>query len=186
MELVATIFTTAATATATAAPAAATAATAATTAAGLGSTALGILKGGASVLSILGGLQAANAKSDEYKAAAAEADAQKITEQAQGLQRTTALKRELLSSVGESDVAYAASGVDISSGVAAEARDYAGKRADQEIMIDQADTEGRISSLDARKKAYKRMARGARIGGLLSAGVGLIGGTGFDFKKEAS
>lgn len=139
---------------------------------GIGSTALGVMKGVATAGSLLAGLGASNAQAQAYKDQAAQAQIQKTSEQAQGVQRTTAMKKELLRVVGENDVAFAAAGIDVGSGMAAEAESDAVDDASREISIDRATTDARMSMLDAQSRAYRRMAKSTRSGGLLKFAMG--------------
>jgi hypothetical protein len=128
-----------------------------------------ILSGASTAVSVLMKLNAGeiNAKQAEFKATEAQNEA--IGEQATQAQRATAIKRSLLKTLGENDVAYAASGIDTSYGEAATTRDRATDRAYSDIAVDQATSGARVAGYDARSAAYNRMARSYRTGSLLDA-----------------
>lgn len=124
---------------------------------------------------VAGGLSAAAASRD----AADQADLQAGQEQVEATQRQTQMKRTLLQVMGENDVAFASAGIDISGGIAQQARQTAQKRAAQELTIDRRDSDFRRALLKMRASGYRRKA-GAEIGGaLLSAATGMIN-TGLD------
>lgn len=147
---------------------AAGAATGLATAAGGSSGVLSILQGAASVAGVLATIGAGNAQAESYKAQAFHSDMEAKNEEAQGLQRTTQLKRELLKIVGESDVNYAAAGIDISTGVAAEARATAEDRASQEISIDRSTTDARAAMARLQAASYRSLAQSAKSNALFS------------------
>lgn len=134
----------------------------AASAAGSSSLALSVLQGGASVLGLLATIGAGKAEAQSLKTKAFESDIEAKNEEAQGLQRTGAMKRELLRIIGENDVNYAAAGIDIGPGVASEARATAERRAAQEISIDRSTTEARAAMLRAQAHGYRSLARQAK------------------------
>lgn len=150
---------------------------------GLGSTALTILQGFAGATSLLAGLNASNQEADALIAKSTEATTEAIREEAAGAKRVTELKREMLKVMGENDVAFAAGGVDISAGVAADTRAETRKRGSREITIDRADTDAKAAALRARALGYRRAARSRREGGVLGA---IAGGAklGFDIANR--
>lgn len=134
---------------------------------GLGSTGLSVLQGAMGLGSAFSAIAQGAQSASSYRTQAALADASAEQERLAGMQRVTALKRELLKAVGESDVVYAASGVDIGSGVAQDARQAAKKRAVQEISVDRAQTDARIALEKAKAAGYRRLASGSVVSGLL-------------------
>jgi hypothetical protein len=138
-------------------------------AAGGGITASGLLSGVATVGGVLGALAAGAAQSESYKAQAFTSDMEAENEAAQSFQRTTAMKRELARILGENDVNYAAAGIDISGGVAADARSAAERRAAQEISIDRSMSDAKRGMLRAQAASYRRLAAQARTAGLFNA-----------------
>lgn len=160
-----------------------TAAETATAGAGLGSTALTVLQGAMGLGSALSAIGQGKAASASYQLQATQADAEATQEKIAGMQRTTALKRELLKAVGESDVVYAAGGTDVGAGVAADARRSAAQRASTEISVDRSLMDARIALAKARASGYRRLAGEAETGGLIG---GLTAGakTAFDIYKR--
>lgn len=130
---------------------------------------LTVLAGGATALSVMQQLHAGNLKAEEAEFKSIEAKNEAIGAQAEGARRAAAIKRNLLTVLGENDVAYAASGIDISYGEAAGSRARTRARADDELSVDRATTDARAAGFGARSLAYDRMARGYREGALLGA-----------------
>lgn len=157
--------------------------TGAAAAASSGVSALSILQGAAGLMSVFSSLGQGAAQAQSYKMQAAQSLAAANQEQAQGMQRTTALKRELLRVVGENDVAYSSAGIDLTSGVAADARAAARTRASEEISIDRETTAARMAGLAAQAASYRSLARSAQIGSLFNA-AGTVFQTGFDIYKR--
>lgn len=144
------------------------------TSAGLGgaSTLLSALQ---AVGTIAGGLTAASASKDM----AAQTELQAGQEKVESTQRQTQMKRSLLSVLGENDVAFAAAGIDISGGIAQQARQTASQRATEEITIDRRDSDFRRAMLKMRAQGYRKQASSQIGGALLSAAGGMIS-TGFN------
>ena len=136
---------------------------------GGGSVIGGILQGVATAGSILGTLAAGNAKSDSYMLQAGSSDLAAQKEQTAGMKRSTGLKRELMKVLSDNDVAFAAAGIDIGTGAAADARNAAETRATQELSIDRADTDARIAERRAEAAGYRRNAKSAKRGALFQA-----------------
>jgi hypothetical protein len=138
-------------------------------AAGTGISASSLLSGVATVGGMLAAIGAGNAQAESYKAQAFTSDMEAENEKAQSLQRTTAMKRELARILGENDVNYAAAGIDLSGGVAAEAGQSAEKRASQEISIDRSMADAKAAMLRAQAASYRRLASQAKTTGFLNA-----------------
>lgn len=160
---------TAAGATATAAAATGAAATTAASGLSLGS----ILSGAASVLGVVSTLAGASAEAEQMRQAAADADAEQSLETLQGISRRSSIKREMEDALGAQDVAYAASGVDLSHGTAARARTDAFREADLALSSDAGTEMTRKSRLAQRAANYRSMAKRSMLGGFLKAGMGL-------------
>lgn len=137
--------------------------------AGAGLSASGLLSGIATVGGVLAAIGAGKAQSESFKAQAFTSDMEAENEKAQSLQRTTAMKRELSRILGENDVNYASAGIDISGGVAQEARGSAETRAAQEISIDRSMADAKSAMLKANAASYRRMAKQAKSTGFLNA-----------------
>lgn len=118
---------------------------------------------------VMGGLSAAATSRDQ----ADNADLQAGQEQVEATQRQTKMKRSLLNALGENDVAFAAAGIDITGGIAQDARATAEKRASEEITIDRRDSDFRRALLKMRADGYRRQA-GAQIGGALLSAAGSL------------
>lgn len=141
-----------------------------------GSTALSILQGGATVASVLATAGAGQQKADAYMLQAGDAETAAQLERVQGIERRTSLKASLLQAIGERDVAAAASGVDLSFGTPAIARDQALKDGARALEVDTSTEEFRRARLFERAASYRNMASQARAGSLLQAlGGGLEG-----------
>jgi hypothetical protein len=139
------------------------------TAAGAGSTGLSIAQGLSTVASIIGTIGAGSAKADSYALQAGSEKLEAQREETAHVRRTTDLKQELLRVLGKNDVSFAAAGIDISGGVAEDARSAAEKRASTEISIDRSDTDARIAARRAAAAGYRRLGKAARRGALLDA-----------------
>lgn len=169
MEIAAALATTFA---ATAAPTAAAAGGVAGTAAA-SSTALTILQGATSVFGALSAIGAGSAAADQANAQAFQAENEVVAEEARGLDRSTRLKRSLARVVGDNTVNFAAAGIDISSGIAAEDRQEQTRRAVSELNIDRADTERQQAALRARGAGLRGQARTRRLAGFIKGGTQL-------------
>ena len=152
-----------------AAPAAATTATATASA---GSSLWSILQGTATALSVVGGLRAAQAQADARNAQAEDAKLEAAMEGTRGIERRTAIRQRMVEDLGARDVAYAASGVDLSFGTPAKAREGAVADANAALSTD-ADTETiRRNRLLSRAAQYRMMADDASAAGTLKAITG--------------
>ena len=92
-----------------------------------------------------------------------------VDEKAQGFARTTSLKKELAQALGENDVKFAAAGIDLSGGVAADNRQALESDATQEISIDRSDTSARYALHRSRAAGYRGLAKSTRRAGMLGA-----------------
>lgn len=137
---------------------------------------LSILTGATSAVSAIQSLQQGNLKAQdaEFKAAVTRNEA--MGAQAEGLAKKSAINRELLKTLGEDDVAYAASGVDLGSGAAAGARSHAISLAADEASMNDASTRARVTGYEAQALNYDRMSRQYRSGAMLGA-LASFGGT---------
>lgn len=159
----------------TAATAGATAATGAGAAgAAAGSVSISsILQGVATVGGLVASISAGNADQDAAELQALEAEAEQPLENLQGIARRRSLKAAAVEAIGEQDAAYAASGVDLSTGTAAVARREAFDELDVGTAGDSGTTMTRLSRLTQRAANYRRIGKRARslgiLGGLSSA-----------------
>lgn len=128
-----------------------------------------ILQGTATALGVISSIGAANADAAQAELAAADADAQQPLETLQGIGRRTSLKKQLGDALGAQDVAYAASGTDLSFGTAAAARKDAFREADLALTTDAGTEMTRHSRLSERAANYRAQAKALRRGGIFSA-----------------
>lgn len=134
----------------------------ATAAAGTGFSLAGLLQGGATVMGALASIGAGRAQAASYKSQAAETELEATADQTQSLQKQTAMKRELLRVLGENDVASAAAGIDLGSGLAAQTAYDVKSRAATEIAIDRATADARQAMFRARAAGLRQMAKDAK------------------------
>lgn len=139
--------------------------------------ALSILEGVTGVFGALSAIGRGQAQSTAYKMQAQQAEFDAGQEQVAGVQRESKLKRELLKTLGQNDVAFAASGIDIGTGIAADARQNAEQRASDEISIDRDTVDARIAMQRAKALGYLNLASDASSAGLFDA-LGIAGKTG--------
>jgi hypothetical protein len=158
-------------------PGIAGAATLTPAAAGLGAAAAGgfslstLLQGGATVLGLVSSIQAGRAEQERLDLMAQDADREQPLETLQGIDRRRSLKAAAMDAIGEMDVAYAGSGVDLSFGTAAQARTDAFRETDLGLTTESGTTMTRLARLTERAANYRRMGKRA-----LQAGI--IGGFG--------
>lgn len=170
MDIAATLLTNLASTFTTAAPAAATT----TATASAGSSLWSILQGTATALSVVGGLRAAQMQGDARDAQAADAAQEAAMEGTRGIERRTAIKQRLIQDLGARDVAYAASGVDLSFGTPATARQEAVADANAALSTDTETENIRRNRLLSRSAQFRMMADDARGAGTLKAITGGI------------
>lgn len=144
-------------------------------AAASGITASSILQGASGLLGMFSAIAAGNAEGEALDLAAEDAAREKPLETLQGIARRTPIKAAMMEQIGQQDVAYAASGTDLSFGTPVEARKQAFRQADLGITTAVGTEQTRIARLDEREANYRKMAGRARAGGWLKAAF-----TGFD------
>jgi len=149
--------------------AAATSAVAAPAAAGFSLSSL--LQGTATVLGMVQSINAGKADAEAANAAADDAAREVPLETLQGITRRTALKKEMMNSIGQQDVAYAASGVDLSFGTPLQARTEAFREADLGLTSDVGTEQARVGRLQEREAEYRKRAKRARQSGLFNAAI---------------
>lgn len=143
---------------------------------GAGSLITGLLSGTATVAGMMGAQAASEEQARGLRAQAADARTEQDIERLRGDERRDSLRRSLLQTLGERDVAAAASGIDLSFGTAAQARDEAQRDADQALGMDRATEDFRVARLQERESEFLRSARSARKAGVIkSVGLGLQG-----------
>ncbi|MCW5697922.1 MAG: hypothetical protein KIS96_14475 [Bauldia sp.] len=124
------------------------------------------------MLGVVASIGAGNAEELE----AQDAERETALENLQGIQRRASIKRELAEATGALNTAYAASGVDLSWGTAAAARQDAFRDADLALTADAGTQEVRQSRLAERAANYRAGAKRARAAGILNGLTGAIGG----------
>ncbi len=171
---------TAATAGAAATGAAATGAAATGAAAAGGISFASILQGATSILGITNAISAGNRQADQLTLAATDAQREIPTTMLQGISQRTAIKKQLGDALGAQDVAYGASGTDLSFGTPAQARKDAFREADNAMTTQVGTEQTTIARLDERRKNYLQLAGKARQSGLFDAAlIGVKGLTSF-------
>lgn len=133
-----------------------------------------ILSGIGSIFGVFADIAQANTEADNLVQQAHEAEFDEKQEQAEGVASTTSLKKELARAIAENDVAFAAAGIDLGYGVAAEGRETAKKAAATEISIDRQTTDARRAALRARAAGFYRNAQDVRSAGGLRAFSGIF------------
>lgn len=124
-----------------------------------------LLAGGATVLSMISSIRAGEAEGDALEQQAADAAREQPLETLQGIERRVGLKRAAADSIGALDVAYAASGTDLSFGTPAQARKDAYRELDLGLSADTGTQMTRTARLDERRRNYLRAAGRARSAG---------------------
>lgn len=135
-----------------------------------------LLQGTATVLGMTQAIAAGNADAEAAQLAALDAEREKPLETLQGINRRAGIKQEMMNRIGEQDVAYAASGTDLSFGTPGQARRDAFREADLALTTDVGTEQTRIARLDERAANYRKRAARAKAGGWFDAlGIGVKG-----------
>lgn len=137
-----------------------------------------ILQGTATVLGLVSSVAAGNAEAEKYNMEATDTERQKPLETLQGIKRRSSIKRELAGAVGAINTAYAASGVDLSTGTAASARKAAFRDADLALTTEGSTEEVADARLTERAANYRRSAKIAKRMGVIQGLTGAIGNVG--------
>jgi hypothetical protein len=135
-----------------------------------------ILQGTATVLGVVSALGAGNADAAQATMAANDAESEKSLESLQGINRRQSIRRQMADALGAQDVAYAASGTDLSFGTAKAARTDAYREADLALTSDNSTETTRVSRLAERAANYRAMAKQAKMGGVINALTGGVKG----------
>lgn len=134
-----------------------------------------ILQGGTSLLGAMGALRAGQEAAAAYEAEADQAETDKAQAAVDGRVSRDGLRRDLAKQLGEQDVAYAASGTDLSFGTAVTARDQATRDAAGAISTDLGNEDMKKRRLQQRADALRRQAADARSAGGIKAFGTLFG-----------
>jgi hypothetical protein len=138
-------------------------------AAGSGLSLASILQGTATVLGVVSAIGAGNAEATQNELAANDAEADQATESLQGINRRASIRKQMAQALGSEDVAYAASGVDLSFGTAKEARTDAYREADLALNTATGTEQSRVSRLAERAASYRAAAKSSRRMGIFNA-----------------
>lgn len=138
-----------------------------------GISAASILQGATGLLSMVASISAGNAEAEQLELAAEDAAREVPLEALQGINRRTSIKQAMMDQLGEQDVAYAASSVDLSFGTPAQARKEAFREADLALTADGGTEQTRIARLREREASYRKRAKQARTAGLIN---GIVSG----------
>ena len=142
-----------------------------------GSAVASILQGTTSVLSVLAAGRAASAEASALEADAADAETGQTLESLQATERRTSILADLTRTLGEIDVATAASGLEAGFGSSAAARKDAQRSARLALDTSNATAQGRMARLAERAGEKRRTARDVRAAGRLDM-LGRLGRTG--------
>ncbi|GJE06351.1 hypothetical protein AOPFMNJM_1667 [Methylobacterium jeotgali] len=121
-----------------------------------------ILSGSASLLQMSQLRQAGREKELSLNLQAADTVNDIARENLQQQDRSTSLRQALLQTIGERDAAYAASGVDLTFGTPAVAREQSVTQAEQALTMESATATSRVARLNERAGNLRLMARSAR------------------------
>lgn len=135
-----------------------------------------LLQGTATVLGMTSSLAAGQAEAEAATLAAEDTAREVPLETLQGIKRRSSIKQEMMDRIGDQDVAYAASGVDLSFGTPGQARKEAFRQGDLGLESDVGTEQTRVARLQEREAAYRKRAARARSGGWFDAAmIGLNG-----------
>lgn len=129
------------------------------------------LQGQASAQQAAQVVRAGYQQSDNFTAEAVNTDNQGTIEELSADDRQDTMRRDLLRRLGERDVAYASSGVDLSFGTPGQARDEAIADTNRALAIDTETANYNRSRLDERAAGFRQRAREARTGALDQANL---------------
>jgi hypothetical protein len=144
-------------------------------AAGTGFSLSGILQGIATVGGLVASIGAGEEDAQAKELAAQDAEREQSLEMLQGIERRRSIRAQMRDAVGAQDTAYAASGVDLSFGTAAQARTDAYREASLALTSDASTETTRVSRLSERAANYRASAKRARSLGLFRGITGAAG-----------
>lgn len=130
-----------------------------------------LLQGSATVLGMFSHIGAGEADAEALELQAIDAEREIPLENLQGINRRTAINRELQDAIGAQDTAYAASSLDLSFGTPLAARREAFREADRALTSDIGAQVTRTSRLSERAANYRRAAGRAKSRGFFEAGA---------------
>ena len=129
-----------------------------------------ILQGVATVGGLVAAISSGNAEAANLRMQARDAEQEKTFETVQSVDRKRSLLAAAADAKGEANVAYAASGVDLSFGSAAKARQNVYREADLGLTTDSATTQMRLNRLTEQARNYRFAAKNAKLMGWLQGG----------------
>lgn len=135
-----------------------------------------LLGGATTILSAAASIAAGNQQAEMYEQQARETDMQKPLELLEGLNRRNDIKKATAAAVADQDVAYAASGADLSFGTPTVARSNAFREGDYSLSTNAAVTGNTIDQLELKRKNYLKMAGQARQMGVFEGIIGAFSG----------
>lgn len=137
-------------------------------------TLLSTLQGVATTVSILGTIGQTLSAFNASNAQADQAELEAGQSQLESVQRQTSMKRELLRVMGENDTRFAAAGIDLTGGIAANSRAKNKRRAAQEISIERDNSDFQSALYRARATGLRRKATSQLFAGAIeSVGQGV-------------
>ena len=128
-----------------------------------------LLQGTATVFGMVNAINAGNADAEALNSAADDAAREVPLETLQGITRRTSIKREMMDRIGQQDVAFAASGVDLSFGTPGQARAEAFRQGDLVLNVDNGTEQTRVARLNERNAEYRKRASRAKKSGIFDA-----------------
>lgn len=134
-----------------------------------------ILQGTATVLGVASAFSAGAAEADVLKAQAIDADREQAVQNLQGIERRGSIRAAMREAQGSIDNAYAASGLDLSFGTAAQAKNEAYREADLMTTTSTGTEITNGARLMERAANYRNSAKRAKRAGIvqgLTAGAG--------------
>jgi hypothetical protein len=135
-----------------------------------------ILQGGASLATVMAAMNSGEEGAQANMARANDAVLEQGVENVRGIERRDSLRRSLLERLGQQDVVAASSGVDLSFGTPAIAREESIRDGERALTQDQNTQDLRVSRLQERADEFQRAARSSRRAGNIKAfGAGVSG-----------
>lgn len=135
-----------------------------------------VLQGAATVGGLVASIAAGAAEADSLEAQAIDAEAEKGFETVQSADRKRQVLAAAAEAAGETDVAYAGSGVDLSVGSAVQARKSVYREADLSLTTNASTTAMRLDRLTQRAENLRRRAKQARFSGIIGGLTGAARG----------
>ncbi|MCF6216849.1 MAG: hypothetical protein L3J58_11850 [Emcibacter sp.] len=145
-------------------------------AAGLSAGTISAVSGGLTVFSALGSIAKGNAKAAQLKTEAKHELFRADDERIKGMREANKLTDELFDVLGSQRTATIASGIDVSSPVAKQARADAVKKGEREVKFSQAESIKADQARRGRSRSLLSQSRAARLGGIFGAAKTVVKG----------